>query len=64
VFASLTPHRQPHAKKWASPFFGSAHPPPFGVGETIKIVVVDKVKNKVANYVQFIKLEKYLKEIK
>jgi len=28
VFAALTPHRQPHAQKWASPFFGSAHPPP------------------------------------
>jgi hypothetical protein len=28
VFASLTLHRQPHAKKWATPFFGFAHPPP------------------------------------
>ncbi|MDR2581226.1 MAG: hypothetical protein LBC85_09575 [Fibromonadaceae bacterium] len=28
VFAALTPHRQLHAQKWASPFFGFAHPPP------------------------------------
>ena len=30
VFAALTPHRQPHAQKWALPFFGYAHPPPYG----------------------------------
>jgi prephenate dehydrogenase len=29
VFATLTPHRQLLAQKWASPSFGFAHPPPF-----------------------------------
>jgi hypothetical protein len=38
VFATLTPHRQLHAQKWASPFFGFAHPPPYGGGETIKLL--------------------------
>ena len=30
------------APKWASPFFGFAHPPPFGGGETIKYRQINK----------------------
>jgi hypothetical protein len=28
VFAPLTPQNQPHAKKWLTPLFGFARPPP------------------------------------
>ena len=40
VFAALTPHRQPNAKKWASPFFGYAHPPPFGLANLDSSVIL------------------------
>jgi len=51
VFAVLTPHRQLLAQKWASPFFGFAHPPPFGGGETIKYGASGHGGNKVENAV-------------
>jgi hypothetical protein len=36
IYENYTSIANPHAEKWRSPFFGFAHPPPFGGGETIK----------------------------
>jgi len=53
VFAALTPHRQLLAQKWASPFFGFAHPPPFRWWT----VRANTTENNVENCVQFDRVE-------